>query len=283
MCLEESFCPFTKDALNFRPPKICASPHRPAVFFRLLSSSRHHCAVWCSVQYSALSFCSVTAQAHRKSRVRSNNAPTRNVYVTLVYVFLIAVALLCFDMLWYSWSVQCWSNLLHWSAPRYALLAFADNTALPGFLYFYICFITPNHIFYSFPDDLRDLMSINSYYAIISLWMYGRDARFPLTRTHTHTEARVTSRGHKHTNDISRTALRVTSWAFHHLIWVKLSSSYTHRNVKVFTFTKVFTKVLTATRQNKSRIFEDIAAEIFVQQNVNNTTTKIMKTCFFKE
>ncbi len=184
--LQRCVCPFTKNALNFRPPKICASPHRPAVFFRLLSSSRHHCAVWCSVQYSVLSFCSVTAQAHRKSRVRSNNAPTRNVYVTLVYVFLIAVALLCFDMLWYSWSVQCWSNLLHWSAPRYALLAFADNTALPGFLYFYICFITPNHIFYSFPDDLRDLMSINSYYAIISLWMYGRDARFPLTRTHTH-------------------------------------------------------------------------------------------------
>ncbi len=54
--------------------------------------------------YSALSFCSVTAHAHRKSRVHSNNTLTRNVYVMLVYVFLIAVALLCCDMLWYSWS-----------------------------------------------------------------------------------------------------------------------------------------------------------------------------------
>ncbi len=46
--------------------------------------------------------------------------------------------------------------------------------------------------------------------------------------------------------------------------------SYTHRNVKVFT----------ATRQNKS--FEDSAAEIFVQQNVHKTTTKII-IYFFKE
>ncbi len=39
-----------------------------------------------------------------------------------------------------------------------------------------------------------------------------------------------------------------------------------------------------ATRQNKSQFFEDIVAEIFVQQNVHTTTTtKIMKTYFFKE
>ncbi len=91
----------------------------------LLSLSRPHCAVWRSVQYSVLSFCSVTTHAHRKSRVRSNSAPTRNVYVTLVYLYLLAVALLLY--------------LLHWSAPRYALLTFADNTALPGFLYLYTC------------------------------------------------------------------------------------------------------------------------------------------------
>ncbi len=53
-------------------------------------------------------------------------------------MFLIAVALLCCDMLWYSWSVQRWTNL-HWSAPRCALPTFTDNTALPGFLYFYTC------------------------------------------------------------------------------------------------------------------------------------------------
>ncbi len=32
MCLEESFCPFTRNALNFCQPKIYAAPHHPAVF-----------------------------------------------------------------------------------------------------------------------------------------------------------------------------------------------------------------------------------------------------------
>ncbi len=133
-----SFCPFTRDALNFRQPKIYATPHRTAMFQFPLSLSRHHCTAWRSVQYSALSICSVTAHAHRNSRVRSNDMPTRNVYVRLVYLYfyLFAVELLCCHMLLYSWSGQRWSNLLHWSAPRYALLTFADNTALPGFLYF---------------------------------------------------------------------------------------------------------------------------------------------------
>ncbi len=49
-----------------------------------------------------------TQHAHRKSRVRSNNAPTRKVYVTLVYLLLFAVGSLCCDMLWYSWSGQRW-------------------------------------------------------------------------------------------------------------------------------------------------------------------------------
>ncbi len=31
MCIEESFCPFTRDALNFQQPKIYAAPHHPAV------------------------------------------------------------------------------------------------------------------------------------------------------------------------------------------------------------------------------------------------------------
>ncbi len=114
MCLEESFCPFIRDALNFWQPKIYTAPHHPAVFMFPLSLSRHHCAVW----RSALSFCSVTTHAHRKNRVRSNNAPTRKVYVTLVHLLLFAVELLCCDMQ-YSWSGQ-----------RYALLTFADNTCL---------------------------------------------------------------------------------------------------------------------------------------------------------
>ncbi len=72
MCIEESFCPFTRDALNFQQPKIYAAPHHPAVSRFPLSLRRR----------SALSFCSVTTRAHQKSRVRSNNAPTRKVYVT---------------------------------------------------------------------------------------------------------------------------------------------------------------------------------------------------------
>ncbi len=31
MCLEESFCPFTRDELNFLQPEIYAAPHHPAV------------------------------------------------------------------------------------------------------------------------------------------------------------------------------------------------------------------------------------------------------------
>ncbi len=71
MCLEEWFCPFTRDALNFQQPKTYAAPHHPAA---VITAPRH---------------------AHRKSRVRSNNALTRKVYVTLV--FPVCSMLLCCD------------------------------------------------------------------------------------------------------------------------------------------------------------------------------------------
>ncbi len=89
MCLEESFCQFTRDALNFRQPKIYAAPHRPAVSMFPLSP------VVITAPRDAPLYHSVTAHAHRKTIVRSNNAPTRKVYVTLVYLFLFAVALMC--------------------------------------------------------------------------------------------------------------------------------------------------------------------------------------------
>ncbi len=157
------------------------------------------------VQYSALSFCSVTAHA----QVHSNNVPTRNVYVMLVYLYLFAVALLCCDMLWYSWTGQCWSN-------------------------FYTCYIFV-HVHLMFPYTESSFLFISHwfmrsdehYYAIISLYEW-------MTKTQ-----------------------------------VFLYHTYTDRNVKLFT----------ATRQH----FEDSAAEIFVQQNVHTTTTKMMKTYFFKE
>ncbi len=44
MCLEESFCPFTRDALNFRQPKVYAAPYHPAVIRFALSLNRHYSA-----------------------------------------------------------------------------------------------------------------------------------------------------------------------------------------------------------------------------------------------
>ncbi len=75
MCLEESFCPFTRDALNFRAAEnICltASPSSVQVNLPRPSLLRR-------VTLRSIIFCSVTAHAHRKSRVRSNNMPTRKV------------------------------------------------------------------------------------------------------------------------------------------------------------------------------------------------------------
>ncbi len=144
-----------------------------------------------------------------------------------VYLFLFAVALLCCDMLWYSCSEQRWSNL-NWSAPHYTLLTFTDNTALPGFLYFYTCSLNVSLHWV--------IISINFPPIYVIRWALTHSARSYLcingwqsARAHTHTQSRVMSQwGHKHTNNISRTALRITSWAFHRFIWVKLSSYHIH-------------------------------------------------------
>ncbi len=147
MCLEELFCPFTRVALNFRQPKIYDTPHSTAVCsgFPLPQSSLRRVTLR-SVLHSIILLSYRSCSPEKLSP--SNNARTRNVYVALVYLYLFAVALLCRDMLWYSWSAQCWSNLLHWSAPSYALLTCADNTALPWF--------------YIWSDFILDLMIINS-------------------------------------------------------------------------------------------------------------------------
>ncbi len=55
MCLEESFCPFTRDALNFRQPKYMLHRTPQQCSGVPLSLNRHHCAVW----RSAISFCIV--------------------------------------------------------------------------------------------------------------------------------------------------------------------------------------------------------------------------------
>ncbi len=155
------------------------------------------------VQYSDLSFCSVTAHAHRKSQVRSNNAPTRNVYVTLVYLYLFAV------VLWHAVVQLNWATLVKCYIFIHVHLMFPYTES---------SFLLISHWF---------TRSDEHYYTIISLYEW-------MTKTR-----------------------------------VFLYHTYTDRNVKLFT----------ATRQH----FEDSAAEIFVQQNVLTTTTKIIKTSFFKE
>ncbi len=67
-------------------------PHRPAAAI----TAPRNAPLYHSAQLPLL----LTGKA-----VRSNNAPTRKVYVTLVYLFLLAVELLCCDEL-YSWSGQ---------------------------------------------------------------------------------------------------------------------------------------------------------------------------------
>ncbi len=172
MCLEESFCPFTRDALNFRPLKIYAAP--PSSVQVSLSSLRR-------VTLRSI-FCSVTAHAHWKSRVRSNNAPTGNFYVE--YLFLFAVS-------WYC-AVTCCSTAVLVNAGQISFsdllpLCSADNNSFARvFIFFYMftwCFFTQTHHFYSFSTDLRDLMSINSYCAIISLYEWIAE-RFRLLHTH---------------------------------------------------------------------------------------------------
>ncbi len=167
MCLEELFCPFTRDALNFQQPEIYAAPHRPAVFMFPLSLSCHHCAV-CR---SALSFCSVTAHAHRKSRVRSNNAPTRKVYVTLVYLLLFAVELLCCDMQYRAdlgnTMVCSHSLIIH----VYLMFLYTESS-------FFIHFPLIDAIWWALSHIIRDH---------ISVWIYDRETSVFLYHIHTHT------------------------------------------------------------------------------------------------
>ncbi len=153
-------------------------------------------------------------------------------------------------------------NLLH----CYALLTFADKTALPGFLYFYTCSLNVSlH---------RIIISIHFPLIYTIWWALTHSARSYLCMNGwcafsftTHTEARVTSQwGHKHKNNISRTALRVTLSVFHRFIWVKV-------------FHIIYTvKVFTETCQNKSL---KTAAEIFVQQN-ELLLLKLLKLFFLR-
>ncbi len=86
-------CSVYRDALNFRPPK---TPHRQAVF--RFHSPPAVITAPCDAPFN-IPLYQYSSHAHRKSRVRSNNAPTGNFYV--VYLFLFAVALLYIFDLYY--------------------------------------------------------------------------------------------------------------------------------------------------------------------------------------
>ncbi len=154
-----------------------------------------------------------------------------------------------------------------WSGQRFALLTFADNTCLIDVSLHRII------IYINFPLIFAIWWALTPYYTRSYLRMNGRQRRalsFNVTthtHTHTHTEACVTSQWeYKHTNNISRTALRVTSWAFHRFIWVKA-------------FHILLSQKCKGIHSNRSKyiyFFEDSAEQIFVQQNVHTTTTKII-------
>ncbi len=124
-------------------------------------------------------------------------------------------------MLWHAVVQLYWATLVklvQWSAPHSALLTCANNIALPGFIYFYTCLLNVSlH---------RIIISIH-FPLIYAIWWalthitWSQRCAFSFTthtHTHTHTHTAVISAsqwGDKHTNNISRTALRVTSWVFH--------------------------------------------------------------------
>ncbi len=116
-------------------------------------------------------------------------------------------------MLWHAVVQLYWATLVklvQWSAPRSALLTCANNIALPGFIYFYTCLLNVSlH---------RIIISIH-FPLIYAIWWalthitWSQRCAFSFT-THTYTAVISASQwGDKHTNNISRTALRVTSWA----------------------------------------------------------------------
>ncbi len=90
MCLEESFCPFTRDALNFRQPKIYAAPHRPAVFrfalFLTVITALRDSPLFHSAQLPPMLTRKAESAQIMRRQVRS---------MSLVYLFLFAVALMC--------------------------------------------------------------------------------------------------------------------------------------------------------------------------------------------
>ncbi len=92
MCLEESFCPFTRDALNFQQPNIYAALHR----------TTQQCSGYTRSSIITAPCDAPLYHSAQLPLMLTGKAPTRKVYVTLVYLFLFAVALLCCDMLWYS-------------------------------------------------------------------------------------------------------------------------------------------------------------------------------------
>ncbi len=155
-----------------------------------------------------------------------------------MYLYLFAVALLCCDMLWYSCAVTCCGTAVLGNAGKISFTDLLPDMlcshaliiiSLPGFLYFYTCSI--NVSLHQIIISINFPLIYVIWWASIQItrWMAEMQIFLYHTHTHTHTEARMTSQwGHKHMNKISRTAPRVTSWAFHHFVWVTISSYHIH-------------------------------------------------------
>ncbi len=163
---------FTRDAQNFRPPKI---------YTLLQPSSLAPRDAPFNIPFYQCAFCSFTGKAE------SAQITHRQEICTILVPVCSSVT-----VLWHAVVQMYWATLV--KSPSLICSPLCSHaliiTALPGFLYFCTftwCFFTQNHNFYYFPIDLRDMMSINSYYAIISLYEWMAEARVFLYHTHTHT------------------------------------------------------------------------------------------------
>ncbi len=123
----------------------------------------------------------------------------RKVYVTLVYLLLFAVALLCCKI------------FLHWSAPRYVLLTFTDNTCLLD--------VSLHRIIISIHFPLIYAIWWTLLRNHTSVCMDDRDASFPLPH-----KLKCVWRINEDINTRRTSPERVTLWVLHHFIWVTLSS-----------------------------------------------------------
>ncbi len=145
-------------------------------------------------------------------------------------------------MLWHAVVQLIWATLVKKTPSLICSHSLIIHVYLM-FPYTESSFILISHWF-----TLSNVMSINSYYAIISQYEWMAETRIFLyhTQTHTHWSAWRLNEGHKHTNNNPQNCsesplMGVSPFYLSKFILI----SYTRTNIKVFT----------ATCQNKSQFF----------------------------